>query len=98
MHAAAEKCGDWVAYSPSFFQCRYVALIANRRIFALGVGQRSVCYRLSPPLFAIALQTGAVAAGDIGPDWVRFDLFRPDWPAPDLPFWALKAYRAAGAR
>jgi hypothetical protein len=97
MHAAAETCPDCVAFSPSFFQCRYVALIANRRIFALGVGQRSVCYRLSPPLYAVALQTGAIGAEDIGPDWARFDLFRPDWPAPDLPFWTLKAYVAARA-
>jgi len=23
---SAEQCGDWVAFSPSFKQCRYVAL------------------------------------------------------------------------
>jgi hypothetical protein len=95
--AAAGKCGDWVVYSPSFQQCRYVALVTNRKVFALGLGQRSVCYRLGQPLYAVALKTGATGAGEIGTDWVRFDLFRADWPAPDLPFWTLKAYAAARA-
>jgi hypothetical protein len=95
--AAAEKCGDWVAYSPSFQQCRYVALVANRKVFALGLGQRSVCFRLPRQLYSVALQTGATGAGEIGRDWVRFELFRADWPAPDLPFWTLKAYAAARA-
>ena len=87
-------CGDWVAFSPSFRQCLYVVLITDRVAFALGHGQRSVCYRLPDPLRATALATGAVAAADIGDDWVRFELYRPDWPAPDLPFWTLKAYAA----
>jgi hypothetical protein len=89
---AAEECGEWLAYSPSFEQYRYVALITNRRVFALGLGQRSVCYRLSAPFRATAVHTGAVLAGDIGPDWVRFELFRVDWPKPDLAFWTLRAY------
>ena len=93
---SAEGCGEWVAYSPSFEQYRYVALVTNRRVFALGIGQRSVCYRLPHALRATAVQTGAVVAGEIGPDWVRFDLFRADWPEPDLAFWTLRAY--AGAR
>lgn len=94
----AERCGDWLAYSPSFGQCRYVALIANRRIFALGIGQRSACFRLPPESRVIALQTGGVEATEIGGDWVRFELFRPDWPSPDLPFWTLRAYAAARER
>ncbi len=92
---AAEGCGEWLAFSPSFEQYRYVALVANRRIFALGIGQRSVCYRLPPALRATALQTGAVAAEEIGKDWVRFELFRADWPKPDLAFWTLRAYACA---
>ena len=92
---AAESCGEWIAYSPSFQQCRYVALVTNRRVFALGIGQRSVCYRLPQELRTVALQTGATEAAEIGTDWVRFDLFRADRPTPDLPFWTLRAYRAA---
>jgi hypothetical protein len=95
---SAERCGEWVAFSPSFQQYRYVALVTNRTIFALGLGQRSVLYRLPPPAHAIALATGAVEASEIGPEWVRFELFRIDWPAPDLPFWTLSAYAAARER
>jgi len=91
---SAVKCGEWVAYSPSFRNCLYVALLTSRRIFALGLGQRLVCYRLPQKLYTIALQTGATEAPELGPDWVRFELFRADWPTPDLPFWTLGAYAA----
>jgi hypothetical protein len=94
----AHACGDWVAFSPSFRRCLYVALVTNRRIFALGLGQRSVLYRLPQPLAATALASGAVVAPEVGSQWVRFELFRPDWPAPDLAFWALRAYQAARER
>ena len=95
LRAAAEKCGEWIAYSPSFAQLRNVALVTNRRVFALGIGQCWVCYRLSHESYRIALQTGATEAGEIGTDWVRFALFRAGWPTPDLPFWTLSAYSAA---
>ena len=92
---AAEKCGDWIAFSPSFAQCRYVALVTRRRVFALGRGQRSACFRLPGALGRTALATGAVPAPEIGSDWVSFALFEADRPAPDLPFWTLRAYAAA---
>ena len=92
---SAAKCGDWLAYSPSFRSLRYVALITAGKIFALGLGQRAICYRLPETLRTVALRTGADAATEIGAEWVRFELFRPDWPAPDLPFWTLRAYAAA---
>jgi hypothetical protein len=96
--AATAKCGEWIAYSPSFAQYRYVALVTNRRVFALGLGKGAICYRLSPASYPIALQTGATEAPEIGVGWVRFPLFRPEWPAPDLPFWTLRAYVAARER
>ena len=89
---SAEKCGEWIAYSPSFANCAYVALITRRRIFALGIGQRTVCYRLSASSHAIALQTGATELAELGTEWACFELYRPDWPQADLPFWALQAY------
>ena len=92
---SAERCGEWVAYSPSFASYRYVALVTARRVFALGLGLRSVGYRLPASLRATALKSGAVAADDLGPVWVRFELFRADHPAPDLDFWTLKAYSSA---
>lgn len=93
--AAAEKCGDWIAFSPSFAQCRYVALVTRRKVFALGRGQRSACFRLPGALRKTALVTGAVPAPEIGSDWVSFALFEADRPTPDLPFWTLRAYAAA---
>jgi hypothetical protein len=94
---SAEKCGEWLAFSPSFGQCLYVALVTDRRIFALGIGQRSVLYRLPEELRSTALATGATDAAAIGANWVRFQLFRADWPTPDLAFWTLRAYAAARA-
>ena len=92
---AAAKCGDWIAFSPSFRQCRYVALITGRRIFALGRGQRSACFRLPEALRETALATGAALAPEVGAEWVDFSLFEAGRPAPDLPFWTLRAYAAA---
>jgi hypothetical protein len=92
---SAAGCGDCIAYSPSFRACLFVALVTGRRIFALGVGQASILYRLPEPLRATALSTGAIAASEVGPEWVRFELFRPHWPRPDLGFWTLRAYAAA---
>jgi mannose-6-phosphate isomerase-like protein (cupin superfamily) len=92
---AAEKCGDWTAFSPSFGQCLYVALITRGRIFALGLDQRSACFRLPGALRDTALATGATPALEIGADWVAFSLYEAGRPAPDLPFWTLRAYAAA---
>ena len=94
---SADKCGEWVAFSPSFRRNLYVALVTNRSVFALGLGQGSVLYRLPERLRATALATGATQAPDVGANWVRFELFRPDWPTPDLAFWTLSAYSAARA-
>jgi hypothetical protein len=94
----ARGCGDWVAFSPSFRRCLYVALVTDKRVFALGLGQSSVLFRLPEPFHATALASGAVAAPEVGGPWVRFELFRPDLPAPDLAFWALRAYQAARER
>jgi len=92
---AAEKCGEWIAFSPSFAQCGYLALITRRRIFALGLGQRSACFRLPRALRKTALASGASRAPELGTEWVSFSLFKADWPAVDLPFWTLRAYAAA---
>jgi hypothetical protein len=51
-----------------------------------------VGFRLDPHLKARALETGATAWPECGEDWACFTLFRDDWPTPDLPFWARKAY------
>jgi hypothetical protein len=97
LRAARAHCGEWLAFSPSFGQCRYVALVTNETVFALARGMRSACYRLPAEPFRVALESGASAAGELGPEWVAFELFRPDRPAPDLAFWTLAAYGAARA-
>jgi len=54
-------------------------------------GMRDTYWRLRPGDVAIALESGAKPA-PIGPDWVRIECFRADWPKPDLLHWALRAY------
>jgi quercetin dioxygenase-like cupin family protein len=93
---AAANCEDAIAFSPSFAQCRYVALIAGRRVFALGRGQRSACFRVPGALREAALAAGAAPAPEIGTEWVSFSLFDAGRPAPDLAVWARRACTAAG--
>jgi hypothetical protein len=64
------------------------------QVFCGAAGMADTFWRLSPKDQSIAIATGAEPA-DIGPEWVRITLFRPDWPKPDLAHWALKAYRFA---
>ena len=91
---SASACEDWIAYSPSFENCLYVALVSRRTIFALGLGQRYVAYRLPEAPRATALAQGATQAPQIGPDWVRFELYQLHRPAVNLPWWTLGAYTA----
>jgi hypothetical protein len=93
--AAVKQCGEWIGFSPSFKSYGYTALITNRVIFSLAFGQRSVYFRLPDPFHEIALATGGVPANEIGWQWVEIELFRTNWPTPDVPFWTLKAYAAA---
>lgn len=95
LKAAIEKCGEWMAFSPSLQNYGYVALVTDRTVFALGFGQSIVSFRLPARLYPTAITTGATAAGEIGSKWVNIELFRPDWPDPDVPFWTLRAYAAA---
>jgi hypothetical protein len=59
--------------------------------FCGAAGTSDTFWRWRPTDREIALATGAQSA-EIGPDWVRIRLFRPDWPKPDLSHWALRAY------
>ncbi len=95
LKAAIEKCGEWIAFSPSLQNYGYVALVTNRTVFALGFGQSMVSFRLPARLYPTALATGATPAREIGQKWVSIELFRPDWPDPDVPFWTLQAYATA---
>jgi hypothetical protein len=94
LEVAKRRCGEWTAYSPSFAEYRYLALVTNQRIFSLGIGMSSACFCV-PAMKAIALDTGCLAAPEIGRGWVRAEMFQSDRPKPDLDFWMLKAYVAA---
>jgi len=60
-------------------------------VFCGAAGTSDTFWRLAPADREIALATGAEEA-EIGPDWVRIELFRPNWPNPDLHHWAVRAY------
>lgn len=94
---AAAGHAEALAFSPSFLQCLYVAVIAHRTIVALGLGMRSVCVRLPDGPHAAALAAGARPATELGDHWVRFELFDPDRPAPDLVRFTSAAIEAARA-
>jgi hypothetical protein len=94
---SADSLEGWLAFSPSFRQCLYVALITAGRIFAIGFGMRGVAYRLSPDQRQAALAAGASPADAIGPEWVAFLLFEPGRADPDLRAWTERAYARARA-
>ena len=77
----------------------YGGLVVSTKqvVFAFAVGMTTIGYRLPARFREIALRTGAEPPDPrLGPDWVLFQLWKPDWPPIDLKFWTLKAY--AGAR
>lgn len=92
---ATRALGDVVAYCPDPKQFRYVVTATRGIIFGVATGMSTVSFRLDREMCKRALQSGAETASEIGADWVSFTLFRNDWPAPDLTFWALKAYALA---
>ena len=68
--------------------------VTNNVVFGGGAGTSHVFYRLAPEDRDIALKTGAEQS-ELGPEWVRLELFRPNWPKPDLTHWARRAYVSA---
>ena len=60
-------------------------------VFGGAAGTSHISYRLGLDDRDIALTTGAENS-EIGPEWVRLELFRPNWPKPDLTHWARRAY------
>ncbi len=92
---ATRALGDVVTYCPDPKQFRYVVTATRGIIFGVATGMCSVSFRLDREMRQRALKSGAEVAPEIGADWVSFTLFRSDWPAHDLAFWALKAYALA---
>ena len=92
---ASRQLGDVQVFCPDPQQFRYVVVATRGVIFGVAAGMNCVSFRLDPVLRERALLSGATGEDGLGPEWVSFTLFRSDWPAPDLPFWALKAYALA---
>src|SRR5690349_3240283 len=70
--------------------------VTNDIVFAGASDMQLVYFRLAPADRAIALASGAEPAPDaLGAEWVRFVLFRADWPRIDLKHFARKAYAFA---
>ena len=89
---AVQPLGDVQLFCPNSVEYKYLVVSTKGVIFGVAVGMGGLAFRLDPTFKERALRTGANDAPDIGRDWVSFTLFRSDWPAVDLEFWARKAY------
>ena len=89
---AVAPLGDVQMFCPDASQYRYVAVATQGVVFSFAAGMNTIGFRLSPEFTARAVVTGAAELPQAGPDWVSVTVFRDDWPAPDLRFWARKAY------
>jgi len=88
--AALKRLGEYdVRYAAREYGAVFV--VTNATLFCGAAGMHTTYWRLRPKDFDVALATGAVAA-PIGGGWAAIELFRSDWPRPDLSFWALRAY------
>lgn len=93
--------GDVHLFCPDSSQYRCLCAWTNNVVFALAAGMSVVAFRLDAIFKARALKSGAEPYPECGDEWAAFTLFRSDWPAPDLPFWARRAYviaRETGTR
>jgi hypothetical protein len=87
-----KELGNVNVFCPDYSSYQYVAVSTDDTIFGLAIGMNIIAYRQNPILKQRALLSGAKEVKEIGNEWVSFELFRNDWPEPDLTFWALKAY------
>ena len=89
---AAASLGDVQLYSSDPANFGYIVLTTQRVVFAAAYGMSQIGFRLDKTFKGRALETGGFDATEVGPDWVAFELFRTNYPAVDLLFWARKAY------
>lgn len=88
----AAPLGDVKIYSSEPINFGYVVLTTQDVVFAVAFGMSQVGFRLDETYKERALENGGFDATEVGPDWVTFELFRTNYPAVDLLFWARKAY------
>ena len=95
---ALRPLGDVQVFCPDAARYRYLAASTRNVVFAAAYGMNTLAFRLDEDLAARAVRSGGEPAAPLGEEWVSFTLFRSDWPAPDLEFWARKAYALARGR
>ena len=72
---------------------QYAAIycVTKNIVFCAAAGMGSTFWRLRQDDVEIALATGARRT-ELGPEWVEIALYQANWPRPNLPHWALRAY------
>lgn len=94
---AVEPLGAAEVFCPSPDHFRYVVVHTSGTIFGFAQGTSRVAFRLDPELRSKAIRSGGESVDAIGSGWVSFEMFRSEWPEPDLSFWARKAYATVRA-
>jgi len=92
---AAAPLGDVQLYSSDLANYGYIVLTTQNVVFAAAYGMSQIGFRLDETFKGRALETGGMNPAEVGPDWITFELFRTNYPAVDLQFWARKAYLIA---
>ena len=91
---ACHPLGDSHHYCPDPKQFLHVIVYTRATIFGFASGMSTIAFRLDKEFETRAIATGANEITELD-GWVSFELFRNEWPAVDLQFWALKAYAQA---
>jgi hypothetical protein len=92
---AAAPFGDVQLYSSDPANYGYIVLTTQSVVLAAAYGMSQIGFRLDETFKGRAMETGGLNAAEVGSDWVTFELFRTNYPAVDLQFWARKAYLIA---
>ena len=88
---ACASLGDFERFCPDPSEYRYLTVYTNATVFGFAMGMRTVGFRLAPVFKSRAIATGGEEVPGLQ-DWAAFQLFRSDWPAVDVKFWATRAY------
>ena len=92
---AVAPLGDVQLYCSEPENYGHVVVATRDVVFAVVYGMSRIGFCLDKTFKARALETGGFNASEAGPGWVTFELFRANYPAVDLSFWARKAYLIA---
>jgi hypothetical protein len=88
--ASLKRLGVYkIRYAPREYGAAFAT--TKNTVFCGAAAMNATYWRLRPADVEVALATGSIET-PLGPEWVMIELFRNNWPRPDLPFWALRAY------